>query len=207
MRVLEGHTVVFYHIPQYRDIPAFRQILAHQSQQQNNIDTTSSLLKKTKKIKRNRMTVSTQKWEIFKKQTQVSNEQCIYIRKSTKWESLAEFAFLIRPIVYLICIFRYGKQSWRGWLLSLFLDLLSLAYYTKHSRVLNNYQKDEASRRTSLLFYYFLRSPFYESVKTPLPLRALSNSLQRLPLLGSVWSSLSDFLAVYREHYFYTSAT
>ena len=56
-----------------------------------------------------------------------------------------------------------GRRSWRPWALSLAVDMAS-RFLIGSTRNLNEQEKDEVARRTVLWLYYFLRSPFFETL-------------------------------------------
>jgi len=197
LRALKGHTMVYSLIPAFRNADYIKQLISNHQQES----------KKSKVNKREKRIVSSEKWEQFK--LQLKSEQRIYPQPAPIGETFAETLFILRPIIYLITMYRYGRQSWKAWLSSLFVDIFSLAYYSRRKEPLIDIQRDEISRRASLLFYYLLRSPFFELItdKNPRPIKAILRKLASVPLLKSGFESLYDFLLVYRSHYFYTSAS
>ena len=97
-----------------------------------------------------------------------------------------EYLFIARPLIYglscfLLCsttdsavpqlvlaIQKYGSSSYKPWTLSIFLELLAMSCsFDVHTMTLNSemtiLDKETLSDRTTLLFYYLLRSPFYDS--------------------------------------------
>jgi peroxin-16 len=179
LRALKGHTIVYSLIPAFRNADYIKQLInQHQAES-----------KKNKVPKREKRLVSSEKWEQFK--LQLRSEQKVYPYAAPLGETFAETLFILRPIIYLITMYRYGRQSWKSWLSSLFVDIFSLAYYSRRKEPLIDVQRDEISRRASLLFYYLLRSPFFELItdKNPRPIRAIIRKLASVPLLKSAFES------------------
>jgi peroxin-16 len=66
-----------------------------------------------------------------------------------------------------IAVRKYGFQSWKAWLLSLSVDLLSRGmignfYAHRKEGPMTALEADEYGRRAFLLLYYLLRGPFYQ---------------------------------------------
>jgi len=201
---LRGHTLVHYHIPQFRDAKYISEIYAQYQQEQ------SKKLQRTSK--REKRIVSTEKWEQFKLQIRSDNDQVSkpFDSPAPAGETFAEILHIVRPIIYLVSMYRYGRQSWRAWIFSLITDVFSLSFYSaRRISPLNEIQRQEVAKRSALLVYYLLRSPFFEALtqRTPGPVKTIAGKLGNVPGFHFIFSSLYDFLLVYREHYFYTSAT
>lgn len=86
--------------------------------------------------------------------------------------AIGEYMFILRPLIYVLAMHKYGQKSWYPWFLSLAIELGSRASI---KRCLSNrsggssrggsgtlLEKDEMKRRLWLLLYYVLRSPFYD---------------------------------------------
>ncbi|KAF0022361.1 hypothetical protein F2P81_025397 [Scophthalmus maximus] len=61
----------------------------------------------------------------------------------------------------LLCLGLCGKRSWKPWLVSGVLELSSVATLSD-SRFQSDWERAELRRRSFLLLYYLLRSPFYD---------------------------------------------
>jgi len=203
LRSLNGHTLVNNSVPQLRDVALIKDLLAQHQQEQSRKQRATK--------KREKRIVSYEKWEQFKLQVRSTDAEMnrTYMFPAPFGETLAEMLNILRPIVYLVSMYRYGRQSWKAWIFSLMMDVFSLAYYSGRGYGISNNQRDEVSRRSTLLFYYLLRSPFFEifTQRTPRPVKAIAGKFGSVPGLKSIFGSLFDFLSVYREHYFYTSGT
>ncbi|XP_029967482.1 peroxisomal biogenesis factor 16 [Salarias fasciatus] len=118
-------------------------------------------------------------------------------------ETLAESVYISRPLVHLLCLGLCGKQSWKPWIVSGVLELSSLAVLAD-ARLERRWERAELKRRSFLLLFYLLRSPFYDSFsqeKILLLLRILSD---HVPGVGLVARPLMDYLPAWQKIYFYS---
>ncbi|KAJ6667201.1 hypothetical protein lerEdw1_017179 [Lerista edwardsae] len=76
-------------------------------------------------------------------------------------ETIAESVYVTRPLLHLMSLGVWGQRSWKPWLLSGILDIASLSLLSD-IKDLNKRERVELKRRTVLLLYYLLRSPFYD---------------------------------------------
>lgn len=84
--------------------------------------------------------------------------------------SVGEYLFILRPLIYVLAMRKYGQKSWYPWFLSLAIELSSRSCLTTalaargggRSGSGTPLEKDEMKRRLWLLLYYVLRSPFYD---------------------------------------------
>ncbi|XP_074853670.1 peroxisomal biogenesis factor 16 isoform X1 [Carettochelys insculpta] len=76
-------------------------------------------------------------------------------------EIIAESVYITRPLFHLLSLGVWGQRSWKPWLLSGILDITSLSLLSD-MKDLNKRERLEMRRRTILLLYYLLRSPFYD---------------------------------------------
>uniref|UniRef100_A0AAQ4S0T0 Peroxisomal membrane protein PEX16 n=1 Tax=Gasterosteus aculeatus aculeatus TaxID=481459 RepID=A0AAQ4S0T0_GASAC len=117
-------------------------------------------------------------------------------------ETLAESAFIGRPLVHLLCLGLCGKRSWKPWLVSGVLDLCSFAVL-RDARFVTRWERAEMRRRTFLLLYYLLRSPFYEKHSEEKILFLLRLLADHVPGIGLVARPLMDYLPTWQKIYFY----
>ncbi|KAK9542193.1 hypothetical protein VZT92_000076 [Zoarces viviparus] len=117
-------------------------------------------------------------------------------------ETLAESVYIGRPLVHLLCLGLCGKQSWKPWLISGVLELSSLAVLSD-GKFLNRWEKAEMRRRTFLLLYYLLRSPFYDKYSGEKILFLLRLLADHVPGIGLVARPLMDYLPAWQKIYFY----
>ncbi|XP_058519106.1 peroxisomal biogenesis factor 16 isoform X2 [Ochotona princeps] len=76
-------------------------------------------------------------------------------------ETVAESLYIARPLLHLLSLGLWGQRSWAPWLLSGVVDLTSLSLLNDR-KGLSRRERVELRRRTIVLLYYLLRSPFYD---------------------------------------------
>ncbi|CAI9546434.1 unnamed protein product [Staurois parvus] len=116
--------------------------------------------------------------------------------------TMAETVHILRPITHLAGLALWGQKSWKPWLLAAALDVGSLSILRDIPEV-SRREQAELRRRTLLLLYYLLRSPFYNrytEIRLLLLLRLLGDYV---PGLGLVARPLMDYLPVWQKIYFY----
>ncbi|XP_069821438.1 peroxisomal biogenesis factor 16 isoform X2 [Dendropsophus ebraccatus] len=116
--------------------------------------------------------------------------------------TIAETVHIMRPVTHLASLAVWGQKSWKPWLLAAALDIASLSVLRDIDH-LSRRERGELRRRTLLLFYYLLRSPFYNrytEIRLLLLLRLLGDYV---PGLGLVARPLMDYLPVWQKIYFY----
>uniref|UniRef100_A0A8C5UAI8 Peroxisomal membrane protein PEX16 n=1 Tax=Malurus cyaneus samueli TaxID=2593467 RepID=A0A8C5UAI8_9PASS len=102
-------------------------------------------------------------------------------------ETIAESLYITRPLLHLLSLGVWGQRSWKPWLLSAVLDISSLSLLSD-LKDLNRRERAELRRRTILLLYYLLRSPFYD----------------RYSEASGDWvRPLMDYLPAWQKIYFY----
>ncbi|KAL6060493.1 hypothetical protein QOT17_013521 [Balamuthia mandrillaris] len=123
---------------------------------------------------------------------------------------IGELLWTLRPMIYLVGMWLFGRKSWLPWLLSLGVDVTS-AHYSSQANAktrLTEQEQEELSRRRGLWLYYLVRSPFFEAFFTRKgSMSFVFNKLLRVPGLRSVLSFLLEYVAAYRQYYFYTAAS
>jgi peroxin-16 len=120
---------------------------------------------------------------------------------------LGESLYIMRPLIYLIAMYIYGKNSWRPWLLSLGSDIASWWCLAHSSTKLIKAEQDEVRRRSLAWLYYCVRSPFFEKFIGDGVTASIVQKLNCIPVVRVFLGTLIDYLLVYRNHYFYTSAS
>ncbi|KAJ3089817.1 Peroxisomal membrane protein pex16, partial [Quaeritorhiza haematococci] len=81
--------------------------------------------------------------------------------------AVGEYLYVLRPLIYVLALRKFGAKSWKPWTISLIMELCSLASAINPStgslrKDVRNVEKDEYRRRMYSFIYYLLRSPFYE---------------------------------------------
>uniref|UniRef100_A0A8C4ERV3 Peroxisomal membrane protein PEX16 n=1 Tax=Dicentrarchus labrax TaxID=13489 RepID=A0A8C4ERV3_DICLA len=117
-------------------------------------------------------------------------------------ETVAESVYIGRPLVHLLCLGLCGKQSWKPWLVSGVLELSSFAVLGD-KKFQNRWERNEMRRRTFLLLYYLLRSPFYDKYSGEKILFLLKLLADHVPGIGLVARPLMDYLPTWQKIYFY----
>lgn len=117
-------------------------------------------------------------------------------------ETIAESVYIGRPLVHLFCLGLCGKQSWTPWLVSGVLELSSFAVLSE-TKFENGWERAEMRRRTFLLLYYLLRSPFYDKYSEEKILFVLRLLADHVPGIGLVARPLMDYLPTWQKIYFY----
>ncbi|XP_054625977.1 peroxisomal biogenesis factor 16 [Dunckerocampus dactyliophorus] len=117
-------------------------------------------------------------------------------------ETIAETVYISRPLVHLLCLGLCGKQSWKPWLASAALELSSFAVLYER-RFDNRWEREEMRRRTFLLLYYLVRSPFYDRYSEEKIVFLLRLLASHVPGIGLVARPLLDYLPSWQKIYFY----
>nr|XP_061811085.1 peroxisomal membrane protein PEX16-like [Nerophis lumbriciformis] len=117
-------------------------------------------------------------------------------------ETIAETVYISRPLVHLLSLGLCGKQSWKPWLMSAGLEFSSFAVL--HERTFDNrWEREEMKRRTFLLLYYLVRSPFYDRYSEEKILFLLRLLANHVPGIGLIARPLMDYLPTWQKIYFY----
>ncbi|XP_072905207.1 peroxisomal biogenesis factor 16 [Hemitrygon akajei] len=119
-----------------------------------------------------------------------------------KQETVAEVLHIARPLVHLVTLSICGRRSWKPWLVSGILDVSSLCLL-KDAKVVTAEEQAELRRRTFMLLYYLLRSPFYDRYSEAMILFLLRLLADHIPGVGLVARPLMDYLPVWQKVYFY----
>lgn len=118
-------------------------------------------------------------------------------------EIAAEVAYVMRPVLHLLLIRRFGWRSWKAWMLALLTDL--------GSRVAMPAPNDSAHlverrRRMAQLLLYLGRSPLFDLVLRAI-VKRITSPLRSIPLVGGVASSAIQWVTLLQQYWFYTSAS
>ncbi|GCB69011.1 hypothetical protein scyTo_0013905 [Scyliorhinus torazame] len=117
-------------------------------------------------------------------------------------ETLAESLYITRPLLHLMALGIWGQKSWKPWLVSGILDIASLSLM-RDPKQMRQAERAELRRRTFLLLYYLLRSPFYDRYSESKILFLLRVLADYVPGVGLVARPLMDYLPVWQKIYFY----
>ncbi|XP_034039231.1 peroxisomal biogenesis factor 16 isoform X3 [Thalassophryne amazonica] len=117
-------------------------------------------------------------------------------------ETIAEFVYIGRPLLHLLCLGLCGKQSWKPWIISGVLEVSSFAVL-RDTKFQNRWERVEMRRRAFLLLYYLLRSPFYDTYSEEKLVFLLRLLADHIPGVGLVARPLMSYLPVWQKIYFY----
>ncbi|XP_023418788.1 peroxisomal biogenesis factor 16 isoform X1 [Cavia porcellus] len=117
-------------------------------------------------------------------------------------ETIAESLYIARPLLHLLSLGLWGQRSWTPWLLSGVLDVTSLSLLSD-KKGLTRRERLELRRRTILLLYYLLRSPFYDRFSEAKILFLLQLLANHVPGGNLVARPLMDYLPTWQKIYFY----
>ncbi|KAJ8563479.1 hypothetical protein K7X08_031931 [Anisodus acutangulus] len=131
-----------------------------------------------------------------------------------------EFLFIIRPLIYVLLMRKYGTRSWFPWCVSLAVDLignsiLSVTLMSQHSGKKQQLQsseseKDELKRRRMLWALYLMWDPLFTKYTRYImckDLKALKRLSQPIPFLGFVAEKLVEIVIGVQSRYTYTSGS
>lgn len=147
----------------------------------------------------------------------------------------AEVLHILRPLVYVLALRRWGRRSWKPWLLSLVVELASARLtssgavasrraaaeasrdpavvstslaplYAMQGVAWRRDEADELTRRKLLLLYYLLRDPFFSRFTGP-AVERWQGRLGRVPLVGWITDKAAELLLGVQKYYTYTAAS
>ncbi|MBZ3882284.1 Peroxisomal membrane protein PEX16 [Sciurus carolinensis] len=100
-------------------------------------------------------------------------------------ETIAESLYITRPLLHLLSLGLWGQRSWTPWLLSAVVDVTSLSLLSDR-KGLTRRERLELRRRTFVLLFYLLRSPFYDRFSEAKILFLLQLLADHVPGVGLV---------------------
>uniref|UniRef100_A0A1Q3FD08 Peroxisomal membrane protein PEX16 n=1 Tax=Culex tarsalis TaxID=7177 RepID=A0A1Q3FD08_CULTA len=115
----------------------------------------------------------------------------------------AELMYILKPLVHLECVRRYGMNSWKSYLVAMAIDVASLRLYYKKREDLSRDQKQELSRRCVSMLLYLMRSPFYDRYSKQKIAGLLTAIGNNVPLVGTVSNLILSYIPHWQETYFY----
>ncbi|XP_021748188.1 peroxisome biogenesis protein 16-like isoform X2 [Chenopodium quinoa] len=130
---------------------------------------------------------------------------------------MGETLFILRPLIYVWFIRKYGIRSWKPWLISLAVDLVSSSVSslaTKSKEGTNEQketnlsvaEKDELRRRKVLWALYIMRDPFF-CTYTRRRLESNQKVLEPIPVVGLLSEKLVDLIFGAQTRYTYMSGS
>lgn len=118
-------------------------------------------------------------------------------------EIAAEVAYIMRPLLHILLIRRFGWRSWKAWMLALITDLASRAAMPTP---IDSAHGIERRRRMAQLLLYLGRSPFFDLVLRVF-IRKVTTPLRRIPVFGGITSSAIQWITLLQQYWFYTSGS
>ncbi|MED6147925.1 hypothetical protein PIB30_048424 [Stylosanthes scabra] len=129
---------------------------------------------------------------------------------------MGEVLFICRPLIYVLCIRKFGIRSWTPWFLSLatecmsntILSLVSTSAADRNERKyhLSALEKDEIKRRKLLFVLYLMRDPFFTKY-TRQRLESTEKVLEPIPVIGFLTAKLVELLIGAQTRYTYMSGS
>lgn len=117
---------------------------------------------------------------------------------------VAELIWILRPLLSLLAMRRFGVRSWRAWSVAVVLDVVSrVLHESDSSRPLTANERQEQRRRTLLMVLYLFRHPMFEHVRTAAQYLPLGWT-ERIGLLHTIVQALGAYISTYPNRYFYT---
>ncbi|CAL8403830.1 unnamed protein product [Boreogadus saida] len=117
-------------------------------------------------------------------------------------ETIAESMYISRPLIHLLCLGLCGKRSWKPWLISGLLEVSSFSLLSE-TKFQNRWERAETRKRTFLLLYYLLRSPFYDRYSEAKIIFLLRFLADHVPGVGLVARPIMEYLPTWQKIYFY----
>ncbi|XP_020092478.1 peroxisome biogenesis protein 16 [Ananas comosus] len=129
---------------------------------------------------------------------------------------VGEILSILRPLIYVMFIRKYGIRSWKPWLVSLAVDLSSMSILlhaaSRPHRVgvkfyqLSTSEKDELKRRKLIWALYIMRDPFFTKY-TKHHLEKADRYLSPVPLFGFLTAKVVELIVGAQTRYTYTSGS
>lgn len=128
-----------------------------------------------------------------------------------------ETLFILRPLIYVLFIRKYGTRSWIPWFMSLAVDLVGVSTtslakkaqqgpYASKATHLSLAEKDELRRRKMLWALYIMRDPFF-SKYIRRKLEGTQKVLEPVPVIGSLTEKLVELIFGAQTRYTYMSGS
>ncbi|GAA6010001.1 hypothetical protein JCM10207_007514 [Rhodosporidiobolus poonsookiae] len=140
------------------------------------------------------------------------------VSKARGIKRLAEIIWILRPLIYVIAMRRYGRRHTLPYLLSLALEYLAYSLrQTSTARLARDkaagpmlphapseLERQETGKRARAFWWYLLRGPVWESWTKP-QLEGLANKFDDKPIVGFVSTLIKDYTPLFDEYYYYST--
>ncbi|KAJ6802279.1 peroxisome biogenesis protein 16 [Iris pallida] len=128
-----------------------------------------------------------------------------------------EVLCILRPLIYVLLIRKYGIRSWTPWLVSLAVDLTAMGVLSRAINPsrgggeekyfqLSTSEKDEVKRRKLIWALYIMRDPFFTKY-TKHRLEKTEGYLSHVPFVGFLTGKLVELIVGAQTRYTYTSGS
>ncbi|GLT84483.1 hypothetical protein SLE2022_027090 [Rubroshorea leprosula] len=124
-----------------------------------------------------------------------------------------EILFIMRPLIYVLFIRKYGIRSWTPWFLSLSVDFIGMSFLLHAKQAgkdgkehLSATENDELKRRKLLWALYLMREPFF-SKYTRQKLESTESQLEPIPLIGTLAAKIMELIIGAQTRYTYMSGS
>ncbi|BGP41254.1 hypothetical protein JCM10450v2_005294 [Rhodotorula kratochvilovae] len=141
------------------------------------------------------------------------------VAKARGIKRLAEIIWILRPLIYVVAMRKYGKRHTLPYLLSLALEYLAYSLRQSTEPKLGSdkacgpmlprgtpseLEKQETAKRGRAFWWYLVRGPVWESWTKP-QLETVARKFEDKPLIGFVATLLHDYIPLYDEYYYYSA--
>ncbi|KNE54579.1 hypothetical protein AMAG_00546 [Allomyces macrogynus ATCC 38327] len=121
--------------------------------------------------------------------------------------TVGEVLYVLRPLIYVMLIRRFGRKSWIPFAASLVVEAISYLLAARNmTRTATPLEQDEHRRRAYTFLFYLLRSPLYDAV-TKGVLDSFCASMANKPILRLFANIVQDYQPLWESVYFYTSGS
>lgn len=108
-----------------------------------------------------------------------------------------EILYVLRPVIYVSALMKWGDQSWIPWSISLGSEYLSL----QQTQTKGLLFKEELNKRKSFLLFYLFKSPMFENTLKPILQYLLTLNI---PIIGRILHHFITMGLTLQQYYFYT---
>ncbi|BGP25702.1 peroxisomal membrane protein pex16 [Rhodotorula toruloides] len=141
------------------------------------------------------------------------------VEKAKGIKRLAEIIWILRPLIYVLAMRKYGRRHTLPYLLSLSLEYLAFSLRSSSTSRLasdkasgpmlphatpSELERQETSKRGKMFWWYLLRGPVWESWTKP-QLEGMARRFEDKPVIGFVATLLHDYVPLIDEYYYYTA--
>ncbi|GAA5827348.1 hypothetical protein JCM11251_003776 [Rhodosporidiobolus azoricus] len=141
------------------------------------------------------------------------------VSKAKGLKKIAEVIWILRPLIYVLALRRYGRRHTLPYLLSLALEYLAYSLRVSSTARLahdkasgpmlphpseSELEKQETGKRAKAFWWYLMRGPVWESWTKP-QLTRIANKFDDKPLVGFVSTVIKDYTPLFDEYYYYST--